>query len=143
MLFLYDIWQIFNDLPQVIVFLIGSNCVCVFFSHFYYALSRQLVIKNKTGGHEKQNYNLCKPIFSTKTRDHKRFGWLIRYIMQDLKYLHLSIDYETNIQILIDVCERHMAKEIKGIKRKYLLKVSIDKALVNQNQLLSTKSNNN
>ena len=71
-----SVWQFFNDLPQVIVFLIGSNCVCVF--HFYYALSRQLVIKNKTGGHEKQNYNLCKPIFSTKTRDHKRFDWLIR-----------------------------------------------------------------
>ena len=147
MLFLYiwtyDIWKNLNDLPQIIVFLIGS--ICVFF-HFYYALSRQLVIKNKTGGHEKQNNNLCKPIFSTKTRGHKRFDWLIiRYFLQDagLKYLHLSIDYETNIQILIDVCERHMAKETKGIKRKYLLKVSIDEELVNQNQLLSTKGNNN
>ena len=70
--------------------------------------SRQLVIKNKTGGHEKQNFNLCKPIVSTKTRGHKRFDWLIiTYFLQDvgLKYLHLSIDYETNIQILIDVCE--------------------------------------
>ena len=116
-----------------------------FFFHLYYALSRQLVITNKTGGHEKQNHNLCKPIFSTKTRDHKRFDWLIRYIMQDvgLKYLHLSIDYETNIQILIDVCERHMTQETKGIKRKCLVKVSIDKELVNQNQLLPTKGNNN
>ena len=40
--------------------------------------------------------------------------------MQDvgLKYLHLSTDYETNIQSLIEACERHMAKEIKGIKCK-------------------------
>ena len=115
------------------------------FFHFYFALSRQLVIINKTGGHEKQNYNLCKPIFKKKKRDHKRFDWLIRYIMQGvgLKYLHLSIDYETNIQILIDICWRHMAKETKGIKRKCLVKLSIDKELVNQKQLLSTKGNNN
>ena len=39
------------------------------------------------------------------------------YIMQDvgLKYLHLSTDYETYIQSLIEACERHMAKEQKGI----------------------------
>ena len=61
----------------------------------------------------------------------------------DLKNLHLSIDNETNIQILIDVCERQMAKETKGIKRKCFVKVSIAKELVNQNQLLSTKGNNN
>ena len=84
--------------------------------------------------------HLCKPIFSTKKRDHKRFDWLIRCTMQDvgLKYLHLSIDYETNIQILIDVSERHMAKETDGIKRKCPVKVSIDKELVNQHKLLST-----
>ena len=69
--------------------------------------------KNKTGGYEKQNYNLCKPIFSTKPRDHKRFDWPIRYIMQDvgLKYLHLSIDYEINIQILIDVSDTWQKKQ--------------------------------
>ena len=40
--------------------------------------------------------------------------------MQDvgLKYLHLSTDYETNIQSLIEACERHMAKEKKGIMCK-------------------------
>ena len=83
--------------------------------------------------------------FQQKTRDHKRFYLLIRYIMQDvgLKYLHLSIDYEANIQILTDECEQHMANETKGIKQKGLVKVSIDKELVNQNQLLSTKGNNN
>ena len=76
---------------------------------------------------------------------HETTNVLIGYIMQDvgLKYLHLSFDFETNIQILIDVCEGHMAKEKKGIKRKCLVKVSIDKELVNQNQLLSTKGNNN
>ena len=80
-----------------------------------------------------------------KPRGEKHFDWLIRYIMQDadLKNLHLSIDYQTNIQILIDVCERQMAKETKGIKRKCLVKVSIDKELVDQNQLLSTKGSNN
>ena len=42
------------------------------------------------------------------------------YIMQDmgLKYLHLSTYYEINIQSLIEACERHMAKENKGIMCK-------------------------
>ena len=55
-------------------------------------------------------------VLSTKTG----VNWLIRYIMQDvgLKYLHLSSDYETNIQSLIEACERDMTKEKKGIKCK-------------------------
>ena len=47
-------------------------------------------------------------------------NWLIRNIMQDvgLKYLHLSTDYVTSIQSLIEACERRMAKETNGIKCK-------------------------
>ena len=47
-------------------------------------------------------------------------NWLIRYIMQDvgLKYPHLSTDYETSIQSLIEAIKRQMAKETKGIKCK-------------------------
>ena len=43
-------------------------------------------------------------------------NWLIRYIVQDvgLKYLHLSTDYETNIQSWFEACEQHMAKKHKG-----------------------------
>ena len=46
---------------------------------------------------------------------HLLIGKSEMYIMQDvgLKYLHLSTDYETNIQSLIEACERHMAKENK------------------------------
>ena len=113
------------------------------FFHFYFALSRQLVIKKKQVG--MRNRIIIYVSQSFKKKDHKRFDWLIRYIMQGvgLKYIHLSIDYETNIQILIAICWRHIAKETKGIKRKCLVKLSIDKELVNQNQLLSTKGNNN
>ena len=65
--------------------------------------------ENKTDGNGKQYYNLCKSCLQVSTQkwDHKRFDWLITYTMQDvdLKYLHKSTDYETNIQILINVCE--------------------------------------
>ena len=67
-------------------------------------------------------------VLSTKTG----VNWLIRYIMQDvgLKYLHLSTGYETNIQSLIEACERHVAKEKKGSSEKCTLKVSVDKELI-------------
>ena len=57
-------------------------------------------------------------VLSTKTGTQTCVNWLIRYIMQDvgLRDLHLSTDYEANIQSLIEACERYMAKETKGIK---------------------------
>ena len=62
--------------------------------------------------------------------------------MQDmgLKYLHLSIDYETNIESLIEAWERQMAKETSA---KWTVKTSFDNELVNQNQILSKEGNNN
>ena len=53
-------------------------------------------------------------------QEHKHVNWLIRYSIQDvgLKYLHLSTVYGTHVQSLIESCERHMAKETKGIKSK-------------------------
>ena len=54
-------------------------------------------------------------IYVSNKQEHKRVNWQIRYmyIMKDvgLKYLHLSTDYETNLQSKIEACERHMAKE--------------------------------
>ena len=43
-------------------------------------------------------------VLSKKAGTQTCVDWLIRYIMQDvgLKYLHLSTDYETNIQSLIE-----------------------------------------
>ena len=59
-------------------------------------------------------------VLSIKAGTQTCVNWLIRYIMQNvgLTYLHLSTDYETNIQTLIEVCERHKTKETKGIKCK-------------------------
>ena len=59
-------------------------------------------------------------VVSTKTGTQTCVNWLIRYSMQDvgLKYLHLSTDNGTHVQSLIESCERHMAKETKGIKCK-------------------------
>ena len=51
-------------------------------------------------------------VLSTKTGTQTCVDWLIRYFMQDvgLKYIYVSTDYETNIQSLIETCERDMAK---------------------------------
>ena len=87
----YDI--ISHDLPQFIVFLIGSYYV-VF--HFYNALARQLVITKQLGiGNSIRIY--VSHVLSTKTGTQTCVNWLIRYIMQDvgLKYLHMSTDYKT------------------------------------------------
>ena len=40
-----------------------------------------------------------------------------------LKYIHLSTDYVSNIQSLIEACEQYMAKETKGIKCKVHRKI--------------------
>ena len=85
-----------------------------------HALSRQLVIKTKQVGIGNSIRICVSHVFSTKTGLQTCVNWLIRYIMQDvgLKNLHLSTDYETSIQSLIEACERHMAKETEGIKCK-------------------------
>ena len=108
----------------------------MWFFHFYFALSRQLVMKTNQVGIRNSIRIYVSHVLSTKTGTQICVNWVIRYIMQDvgLKYLHLSTDYETNIQSLIEACERHMAKETKEIK-------CIDKELVNQNQILSKKRN--
>ena len=59
-------------------------------------------------------------VLSTKRGTQTCVNWLIIYIMQEvgLKYIHVSTDYETNIQSLTEACELHMANETKGIKYK-------------------------
>ena len=107
----------FHMILRFIVFLIGSNCV-VF--HFYFSLSTQLVMKTKQVGIGNSIRIYVSHILSTKIGTQTCVNWVIRYLMQDvgLKYPHLSTDYETTIQSLIEACERHMAKETKGIKCK-------------------------
>ena len=69
-----------HDLPQFIVFFIGSNCV-VF--HFYYALSRHLVMKTEQVGIGNSIRIYVSHVTQTSV------NWLIRYIMQGvgLKYI--------------------------------------------------------
>ena len=78
------------------LFFIGSNYV-VF--HFYYALSRQIVMNTKQVGIGNSIRIYVSHVLSTKTGPQTCVNWLIRYIMQDvgLKYLHLLTDYVTNI----------------------------------------------
>ena len=80
----------------------------------------QLVMKIKQVGIRNSIRIYVIHVLSTKTGIQTCVNWLIRCIMQDvrLKYLNLSTDYEPNIQSLIEACERHMAKETKGIKCK-------------------------
>ena len=80
--------------------------------HFFYALSRLLVMKTKQVDMGISIIIYVNHVLSTKTGP-QTFNLLIRYILQDvgLKYLHLSPDYETNVQSLIEVCEPHMAKK--------------------------------
>ena len=88
--------------------------------HIYHALLRQLVMETKQVGIGNSIRIYASHGLSIKKGTQTCANWLIRYIMHDvgLKYLHLSTDYETSIQSLIEACERKMAKETKGIKCK-------------------------
>ena len=127
---------------SLLPFLICSNCV-VF--HFNHALSRQLGTETKQAGIGNSIRINVSHVLSIKEGTQTCANWLIRYIMQNvgLKYIHLSTDYDTNIQTLIEACERHMAKETKESSAKFNIEVSIDKELVNQNQIMSKKGDNN
>ena len=70
-----------HDLPRFIVFLIGSNCV-VF--HFYFALSRQPVMKTNQVGTGNSIRMYVSHVLSTKTGTQTCVNLVIRYIMQDV-----------------------------------------------------------